>query len=44
MEKIANEVVSFIEHMEPHHWVLVLAAVVVVGFVCLKSIGTRTNY
>ena len=31
MEKIADQVLSVIERMEPHHWVLVLAGLIAVG-------------
>ena len=34
MEKIANEVLYFIDQMEPQHWVFVLAGVVVGGVWC----------
>ena len=44
MEKIANEVLSFINHMEPQHWLFVLAGVIVVGFVCMKGMGSRSHY
>ena len=44
MEKLADEIVSFIEHMEPHHWMLALAGLIVVGVVCMKGIGSRSHY
>jgi hypothetical protein len=44
MEKFANEVLSFINQMEPKHWVFVLAGVIVVGLVCMKGVGTRSHY
>ena len=43
METIADEVLSFVNHMEPQHWVLALAGVIVVGFVCMKGVGSRTH-
>ncbi len=44
MEKIADEVLSFINHMEPRHWVLVLAGVILFGVICMKSVGSRSHY
>ena len=44
MEKIVDEVLYFISHMEPQHWVLALAGVIVVGIVCMKGMGTRSQY
>ncbi len=44
MEKIASEVLTFIEHMEPHHWLFVLAGVIVVGVICMKGMGSRSHY
>ena len=43
MERLANEVLSVINQMEPRHWVLVLAGMVVVGLVFLKGMGARSN-
>jgi hypothetical protein len=44
MVKFAYQVVDFIEQMEPQHWVYVLAAVILVGYLCLKSVGNRLHY
>ena len=34
MERFASEVLSFINHMEPQHWLFVLAGMIVVGVSC----------
>jgi hypothetical protein len=44
MQRIADEVLSFINQMEPQHWLFVLAGVIVVGVVCLKGMGARSHY
>lgn len=44
MEKIANQVLSIIDQMEPRHWVFLLAGVIVVGVVCMKGMGSRSQY
>ena len=43
MEKITIEVLSFINHMEPRHWLYALAGVIVVGVVCMKGMGSRSR-
>jgi hypothetical protein len=38
------QVLYVIDHMEPKHWVMALAAVIAVGYLCMKGIGARSNY
>ncbi len=44
MERFASEVLSFINHMEPQDWLFVLAGMIVVGVLCLKGMGSRSQY
>ena len=44
MEQIADEVLSFVNEMTPQHWLFALAGVIVVGFVCMKGMGSRSHY
>lgn len=44
MERIVNEVLYFVERMQPQHWLIALAGVIVVGLVCLKGMGSRSHY
>jgi hypothetical protein len=44
MEKIVNQVLSGINHMEPQHWLFVLAGMVVLGLLCMKGMGSRSHY
>ncbi len=44
MEKYVNEVLDFINQMEPRHWVFVAAGMIVVGLMCMRGMGTRSNY
>lgn len=39
-----RDVMRFIEHMDRQEWVLALIAVVVVGLVCMRGFGSRSNY
>lgn len=41
MERFEYEVLYWINHLQPHHWVMLLAGVIVVGAVCMKGIGGR---
>jgi hypothetical protein len=43
LEQIEDEVLYFIDHMEPKDWVIVLAALIVFGLVCMKGIGSRAK-
>jgi hypothetical protein len=44
MERIFDEVLYFIDNMEPRDWVLVLGGVILIGYLCLKSIGSKLHY
>ncbi len=44
MEEMADEVLTFIDQMAPQHWIIVLAVAIGLGFLCLKSIGSRPTY
>jgi hypothetical protein len=43
VERFENEVLYYVDRMEPYDWVMVLAVVIVVGFVCMKGMGSRLN-
>jgi hypothetical protein len=44
MDKYVYEVLYVIDHMEPQHWLMVLAGVIAVGYLCMKGIGSRSHY
>lgn len=44
MGQFYREVVRFVEHMDTQQWVLTLLGVVVVGLVCMRGFGSRSNY
>jgi len=44
MEKAVDEVLYFIDNMEPQHWLYVLAGALLVGYLCMKSLGTKLHY
>ncbi len=39
MERVQYEVLHFINNLQPHEWVMILAGVIVVGAVCMKGMG-----
>ena len=44
MYHVYRQVVHCIDRMGPQEWVLVLAAMIVVGCVCLRGFGSRSKY
>ena len=44
MGKFFREVVRFLEQLNTQEWVLVLVGLVIVGFVCMRGFGSRSNY
>ena len=39
-----NVAMRFIERMDTQEWGLVLAAMIVLGFLCMRGFGSRANY
>jgi len=44
MHRFFREAMRFIEQMDKQEWVLALMAVVVVGVICMRGFGSRSNY
>ncbi|MFH1921214.1 MAG: hypothetical protein ABIP48_15205 [Planctomycetota bacterium] len=44
MGQFYREVMRFINHMDMQDWAVALVGVVIVGFVCLRGFGSRSNY
>ena len=44
MGHFVREAMRFIEHMDTQHWLLALLGVVVVGLICMRGFGSRSNY
>jgi len=44
VQKVADQIICFIDNMEPQHWLYALAGVLLVGYLCLKSLGTKLHY
>lgn len=39
-----KDLVRYVEHMGPEQWFFVLAAVIIVGALCLRGFGSRSGY
>jgi len=44
MNNLIREVLRYADRLEPQHWLFVLAAVIVVGLICLRGFGSRSQY
>jgi hypothetical protein len=44
MGQFCREVMRFIERMDAQDWLLALLAVVVVGLICMRGFGSRSDY
>ena len=44
MQGYANDLLIYINRLEPQHWMVILAGVIVVGLVCMKGMGSRSSY
>ncbi len=44
MEYLMRESLRAIDRLGPTEWVLVLGAVILVGLVCMRGFGSRSNY
>jgi hypothetical protein len=44
MGHLFQEVVRHVEHMSPRECFWVLAAVIIVGAICLRGFGSRSRY
>jgi hypothetical protein len=44
MDHLWREIMRYVNHMGPHQWALVLAAMIVVALVCMRGFGSRSKY
>ena len=44
MSKFYRDVLRFLEQLDTQEWVLVLMGLVVVGFLCMRGFGSRSDY
>jgi len=42
--QLYRESIRAVNHWDHHAWLWALAAVVLVGFLCLRGFGSRTSY
>ena len=39
-----REILRYVDRMGPQEWLLVLAAMIVVAFFCMRGFGSRSQY
>jgi len=39
-----HDVIRYASRLDPQQWLLVLIGVIVVGFLCLRGFGSRSQY
>ena len=44
MGNYCRQVLRFLEQLDTQEWVLVLMGLVVVGFLCMRGFGSRSDY
>ena len=44
MSHIFQRIMHTVDCMSPHHWLLVLGAMIVVGFLTMRGVGSRSHY
>jgi hypothetical protein len=44
MAQIENEVLYWINVLQPHEWVMLMAAVIIVGGLCMKGAANRPHF
>jgi hypothetical protein len=44
LEHVVRDFLRYTQHLQPRQWLLVLLASIVVGFFCLRGMGSRKNY
>ncbi len=44
MNELLDWIIHLIEGLEPQHWWVVFAMVILIGFWCMKGLGSRKSY
>jgi hypothetical protein len=44
MGHLWRDIVRYVDRMGPQEWLLVLAAMIVVAFICMRGFGSRSRY
>ena len=44
VERYFHELFRYVERLDTHHWVLVFVAAVIVGVLCMRGFGSRSDY
>jgi hypothetical protein len=44
VNRVVNQFLSSVTHFDRQQWMWISVAVIVVGFMCMRGFGSRTNY
>ena len=44
MDQFYHVIMRFLDRMGPQEWLIVLAAMIVVGLFCMRGFGSRSQY
>jgi hypothetical protein len=44
MSHVLREIIRYTEHMRAQEWLMVLAAAILIGALCLRGYGSRSDY
>ncbi len=44
MSHLYHQAERYLESLGPHEWVMILGALIVVGLICCRGFGSRSNY
>jgi hypothetical protein len=44
MHHLWREIMRYADRLRPQEWLLVLAAMIVVAFICMRGFGSRSQY
>jgi hypothetical protein len=44
MDHLYRDVMRYVNRLDTHEWTLVLLGVILIGFLCLRGFGSRSDY
>ena len=44
MGHLIRDALRWVEHMNPQEWVIFAAVGIVIGFLCMRGLGQRSNF
>jgi len=44
LQRLYSRILHYAGNLEPHHWIILLVVLILIGLFCLKGFGSRANY